>query len=376
MPLNVIHVSSLSLNGSWFEKLVLILEQRSFSQKLITLSSAKVNFDTGNPKNLKVYSPRQTARLLRYFEVFVLIHKCMSKDRANLLFAQGHVESIICALSAKILGIEYGLIHHIQPAFFTELMHRKRIRAFIHYQLYKYYIRHAVMIQSLSTDVTDSITKLGVRSSRIIRLAHGTNFDEFAGKITHSNISMETVTRFPTLLMVGRLSWEKNYYLALESFKKLCVEFADAKLVIAGIGPMDAELKRFVDRNGMGNQVEFLGFVSNIPNLMINADALLHLSLTESYGQIYLEASLVDLPIITYKVGIAEELMEMDNSRITILDSFEPNDVAKVIATICKDTLWGRKKAEFNPQLFAKHDEKYVLRKIGDYLENYGDRTK
>ena len=266
-------------------------------------------------------------------------------------------------------------MHHMQPLFFQELMHRKPLKGFIHYELYKYYIRRASLIQSLSSNVTESLEKLNVNSNRIVRLAHGVNFEEVGEKVARSMPSLRYSNNFPTLLMVGRLSWEKNYILALESFKLLNAEYENAKLIIAGVGPMKDELKEFASKNNLEEKIEFLGYVSNIPKLMIGADVLLHMSLTESYGQIYLEACLVDLPIISYPVGIIRELKDMNIPEVTILNSKNPGVIATNIASCCESTLKGRKKREFNPEPFAIHNEDYVFQKMAKFLEDFGRRS-
>lgn len=375
MAVNMIHVSNLSLNGSWFEKLLQTLNQKDITQNLVTLNSSKVIFSSGIPADMKIYSPKSNFKIFRYFEVLKLIQIATTKGRQNFLFAQGHEEAIVCSVAARILGLEFGLVHHIQPLFFQELMHRKPIKGFIHYELYKYYIRRASLIQSLSSNVTESLEKLNVNSNRIVRLAHGVNFEEVGEKVAHSMPSLRNSNNFPTLLMVGRLSWEKNYILALESFKHLCAEYENAKLIIAGVGPMKDELKEFVSQNNLEQKIEFLGYVSNIPKLMIEADALLHMSLTESYGQIYLESCLVDLPIISYPVGIIKELRDMNIPEITILNSKNPDVIATNIASLCKSTLKSRKKHGFNPEPFAIHSEEYVFQTMGKYLEDFGKRS-
>ena len=375
MELNIIHVSNLSLDGSWFEKLLQTLNQKNTAQSLVTLNSSKVIFSSGIPADMKIYSPKRNLKIVRYFEVLRLIRIARTKGRQNFLFAQGHEEAIVCSIAARILGLEFGLVHHMQPLFFQELMHRKPLKGFIHYELYKYYIRHAYLIQSLSSNVTESLEKLNVHSNRIVRLAHGVNFEEVGEKVAHSMPSLRNSNNFPTLLMVGRLSWEKNYILALESFKLLNAEYENAKLIIAGVGPMKDELKEFASKNNLEEKIEFLGYVSNIPKLMIGADVLLHMSLTESYGQIYLEACLVDLPIISYPVGIIRELKDMNIPEVTILNSKNPGVIATNIASCCESTLKGRKKREFNPEPFAIHNEDYVFQKMAKFLEDFGRRS-
>jgi glycosyltransferase involved in cell wall biosynthesis len=376
MSVNIIHVSNLTLNGSWFERLVLTLQEKKISQSLVTLNSSANSFSAVTPEKLKIFSISSTLMPLKLFEALVLIRKAKIKGKINFLLAQGHKEAAICLIAAKMLGIEFGLVHHVQPKYFPELMKRKRLKGLLHFSLYKFYIRRSSLIQSLSLDVTESILRLGVNSNRIVHLGHGVNFEEFSEKISESIPLPRRIENFPVILMVGRLSWEKNYKLALESFRKLTSEFTNAKLIIAGIGPMEAELRELASQFDLDDNVEFMGYVSNIPGLMLEADALLHLSLSESYGQVYIEASLVDLPIISFRVGVIQELKDLNNLEITILNSDDPVVIAETISLISKNVLPTRKKRPYNPQQLALHSERNVLQSMAKYLENFGQLSK
>jgi glycosyltransferase involved in cell wall biosynthesis len=376
MVINIIHVSNLTFSGSWFERLVLTLHERKISQNLVTLNSEEVMFASARPKDMEIYSPRSGLRLIRYVEALILIRKAKIKGKQNFLFAQGHEEAVVCSIAAKLLRIEFGLVHHVQPSFFPELIRKKPLKGFIHYALYKFYIRRASLTQSLSSDVTETLIGIGVQPNKIVSLPHGINFEIFGEKNLESEPLYQRPDNFPVILMVGRLSWEKNYALALESFKELTSEFKNAKLLIAGIGPMDAELRELVKEYLLEQKVEFLGYVSNVPRLMVEADVLLHLSLSESYGQIYIEASLADLPIISFPVGVLQELQRLNVSEIEILNSKDPTVIARVIGSLCKESLFNRKKHKLDPELFAIHNEKNVFRNMANYLEDFGQPAK
>ena len=139
---------------------------------------------------------------------------------------------------------------------------------------------------------------------------------------------------------------------------------------------MEGELRELANQYGLGHKVEFLGFVSNVPRLMLEADALLHLSLSESYGQIYIEAALVDLPVISFPVGVIQELKDLNDLEITILDSKDSIVIAETMSSLSKNVLPTRSKRPYNPQQFALHDERNVLQSMAKYLEDYGLPSK
>ncbi|MDD2816473.1 MAG: glycosyltransferase family 4 protein [Thiotrichaceae bacterium] len=61
-------------------------------------------------------------------------------------------------------------------------------------------------------------------------------------------------------------------------------------------------------------QVQFLGFVSDVPQRLANADLLLHLCPTEPFGLAILEAMAADLPVLIPNTGGAAALVENEVS--------------------------------------------------------------
>jgi glycosyltransferase involved in cell wall biosynthesis len=92
------------------------------------------------------------------------------------------------------------------------------------------------------------------------------------------------------VLSVGRLAKEKNLELLLRALAEVrdpCV-----RLVLAGDGPMRAELEELARRLGLAAQITFLGAVprDDLPDLYASADAFVMPSTTETQGLVLAEA--------------------------------------------------------------------------------------
>jgi len=112
------------------------------------------------------------------------------------------------------------------------------------------------------------------------------------------------------VLMASRLSPEKNIELALRSFKKLISQGLNAGLVIAGEGEKQASLEHLVLELGLSEQVVFEPWQANLTSYYKTADLFLNTSNFEGFGLTLLEASAVGCPVLTTKVGIAEDFFE------------------------------------------------------------------
>jgi glycosyltransferase involved in cell wall biosynthesis len=107
------------------------------------------------------------------------------------------------------------------------------------------------------------------------------------------------------VLSVGRIDAEKNPLLLADILERLSPP-QRWRLVVCGIGPLEAELRARVAERGLGERVRFAGYVPAGPQLMdlYRASHLfLHVSLTEGVPQVLYEAFAAALPVVATAVG-------------------------------------------------------------------------
>jgi len=80
-------------------------------------------------------------------------------------------------------------------------------------------------------------------------------------------------------------------------------------LLVIGWGPLESELRNRAAALGISDSVRFLGQVSGIEHLPA-IDILAHTSRYEGFAYVFLEALSAGIPIVTTRVGGAEELIE------------------------------------------------------------------
>ena len=114
-----------------------------------------------------------------------------------------------------------------------------------------------------------------------------------------------------TILYCGRIDDNfKGIDLLLDSFDKFCNRNTDWRLLIAGDGPALKKYKGLAETLDCGNRVEFLGSISNVREMMLEASIFVLPSRFEGFPMSVTEAFECGLPVIAYDIPAMEPFKE------------------------------------------------------------------
>jgi glycosyltransferase involved in cell wall biosynthesis len=134
-----------------------------------------------------------------------------------------------------------------------------------------------------------------------------------------------------TLLTVGRIDSEKNPLLLAEILARLLRGERKWRLVVCGDGPLRPALEARVAELGLRGCVELRGYVpidGGLLELYRSSHAFLHVSLTEGFPQVLVEAFASRLPVVATAVGGVAEAA--DGAALLV----EPGDSAAAAAAL------------------------------------------
>jgi len=116
----------------------------------------------------------------------------------------------------------------------------------------------------------------------------------------------------PTLLLVGGNVQRKGLPVILKTMPELLKEIPGLTLQVIGNNQNLGKMKKLVHQLGIGESVEFLGWIypEKIKNYYRKACVFVMPSLMEGFGLVFLEAMAQGLPIIGGNVGGTLELIE------------------------------------------------------------------
>ena len=168
------------------------------------------------------------------------------------------------------------------------------------------------------------------------------------------------------VLGAGRLQAQKNFPGFLAAAASLSRRQPEVRFVIAGEGPDRASLEKLAARAGIADRVQFLGFVTGMPELYLASDVLFFPSFFEGTPMTVLEAMASGLPIVASEIDGTAEVLE-DGVDALLAPPEQTRIFVELLATLLQDQPLGRRLAE---RALAKVREHYGAEAMVREVEN------
>lgn len=197
---------------------------------------------------------------------------------------------------------------------FTISPMQKKLYTAVEYGLGRYFTDHIVAV---SHDLRSKYAPHCPKTA-ITTIHNGIDVGRF-----HTDKSALPVNRVSIKFgFVARMSKQKGLPYLIEAWKSVNEELKGTglkpELVLAGTGEEEAPTKELVKRYGLESSVRFLGFRTDIPELLAGMDVLILPSLFEGLPMVILESLASGTPVIATRVnGVPEVLEDGTNGRLT-----------------------------------------------------------
>ncbi|MGZ5927589.1 MAG: glycosyltransferase family 4 protein [Rhizomicrobium sp.] len=156
-------------------------------------------------------------------------------------------------------------------------------------------------------DLRHRLVELGEAPSRVVTLRNGVDLARFSPGDRDAARKRLGLDGF-TLLSVGSLIPRKGHELIIAALADL----PDTRLLIAGSGPMRAELERVAEEKGVASRVRFLGEIAHdaLTDAYRAADIFVLASSREGWANVLLEAMACGTPVVATNVNGTPEVVQ------------------------------------------------------------------
>ncbi|MBI2374138.1 MAG: glycosyltransferase [Deltaproteobacteria bacterium] len=175
----------------------------------------------------------------------------------------------------------------------------------------------------------------------------------------------------PALLTVGRLVPEKGHRYLIEAMHEIASARPRAALNLVGKGWLEPELLALVERLGLSSRVRFLGYRSDVSELMQAADFFVFPSLWEGLGVALVEAMSLGCVCIATNVGAMPEIIEHGRSGL-LVPPRDPKALAEAVVDLASDPERSR---AFQSSALARAKDRFDLRTVTARIEAIYERV-
>ncbi len=113
----------------------------------------------------------------------------------------------------------------------------------------------------------------------------------------------EIFEKGPVIAHIGGFVPEKNHEGLINIFKRSLEKFPETQLLLMGKGNLEGKIKSKVEGLKIQNKVHFLGYRSDVLDILNNSKAFVLPSLIEGLPAVILEAMYCETPVVAYNVG-------------------------------------------------------------------------
>jgi glycosyltransferase involved in cell wall biosynthesis len=175
-----------------------------------------------------------------------------------------------------------------------------------------------------------------------------------------------TDDRYHTVVCVSKLRYEKGLDVLLQAWNLVHQQLPEARLILVGSGPLQAQLTQMAEALGISESVEFAGLQSDVPAQFHRGTIAVLPSRWEGMPNALLEAMASGMACVATRVSGSEDLIQSGVNGLLV----EPEDypaMAEALLTLLRDASLVQTYAQAARTTVEQH---YTLEQV---IEMYSD---
>ena len=206
---------------------------------------------------------------------------------------------------------------------------------------------------AVSDEVLSSMSARAQRRAQVV--IHGVPLEEVRrarGAREQVRAELELGDAQPLIVTVANLRGTKDHPGLLRAARRVLDERPDARFVVAGQGPLEADLRAQRDALGLGRSFCYLGYVEDVPRLLAAADLFVLSSRHEGLPIALMEALALGVPPVSTDVGGIASMVRPGVDGL-LVRAGDPSALASAILELVNDPV---RRGEISNRLGSRSD--------------------
>jgi glycosyltransferase involved in cell wall biosynthesis len=285
---------------------------------------------------------------------FLKVAKVLKKERIDVIHTHNTQPFIDGVVGAILAGVRIRI--HTDHA--RDFPDKRR------YMFAEWFLSHFVYkVVAVSDHTAENLRKYEKMSPRkICVIPNGIDGNRYAITIDKDKKRAELgITNKGPIIGIGvRLCEQKGITYLLHAMPGIIEKIPDCTLVIAGRGPLEADLKNATSALGIDKNVKFVGMRLDIPELLKLFDAYVLPSLWEGLPMVLLEAMAAGCPVVATDVGGVATVVQHEVTGL-IIKTKNPDEIRDAVCTVLSNGVLRESLIENGRRLFEREFDAKVM---------------
>lgn len=299
----------------------------------------------------------------RYVELLSALATYLRREDGGVLVSNLTKFNLMSVWAWGLSGFEWGLVLVEHNLIDPRLTGRSRLLPWLVRTHYSF----TDEVVAVSSDVGKELREShGVGASMCTTIRNPLDEEQIVAK-SHREVNHDWfLDDIPVVLGIGRFVEQKQFSLLLEAFE-LLTHHIDARLVLAGRGPLKRDLHELAIELEIEDRVDFLGYVPNPYNYMRRARLLAVSSHYEGFGLILTEALACGTPVVSTDCPGAPSDILNGGEFGELVGVGDPRGLADAMARTLNDPP--------DPEQLVERAQHYRVDKVADRYAEVIDRA-
>lgn len=243
------------------------------------------------------------------------------------------------------------------------------------HRLYAFLDRLAALLQDRIITISDALGRWlveveGLPQEKLSTIHYALDVDRFRPS-TAGDLSLKASR--PVIGTISRLIHQKGIHVLLQAFAVCAKNHPTSSLVVVGEGPERSNLEDLAEKLGLGHRVHFLGYRSDVDQILPHMDIFTLPSFGEGFGLVLLEAMACSKPVVATNVMSIPEIINQGETGFLVPVQDSPA-LAKALDTLIDNP---EMRDQFGKAGFRRVQEDFTIEgMVGKTIKEYQEATE